>query len=121
MEITMADESKQAKFRRIFVLQPSHDFSLLREFTEQIEFVTTGYETVEELENSIEEKLIAFIPTEDAVVVVGRVNAAFVFGAKLQEMFPSETIHVGVYKKDDLGDKTYNWIEINLGKDGYEK
>lgn len=95
------------KFRRIYVTAPSHDFNALKKYTNDIVFVTTGYESLEQLGSAIKESLKDFDPTKDAIIPVGKVVWVFVHGAVLGNL-NFKNVMIGIYKDGD-----YSFFRVN--------
>jgi hypothetical protein len=89
-------------YRKIFVVEPSHDFSALKDWCEQIVFLTTGYETVDILQDTIEDNLRSqkFDPSLDAILPVGRVIACIFTGIILGSYWGDKTLWLGTYSRD---------------------
>lgn len=97
-------------FDKILVLQPTHDFSPLRKYSDRIEFLTTGYESSwAQVKSSLEKNLNGFDPDTDAIVAVGKVNSAVILGMVLQSRFPDKPIRFGQYVSDEEA-PYYHWI-----------
>ena len=88
------------KFRRIYVTAPSHDFNALRDYTDDIVFVTTGYEGLDKLGSAVKESLKDFNPATDAIIPVGKVVWVFVHGAILGSL-NFDYITIGIFKDGD--------------------
>lgn len=103
------------KFKTIFILQPTHDFSKLVIYASNLRFLTTGKErqTQEELKG-IKEALVDFDPAQDAIVTAGRTFVALLTGTILQSMFQGQTVTVGLYITTESGEKDYKWQEVKL-------
>ena len=104
-------------FRKIFVLHYGKDFSLLKEFTDEIVFVTNGYEATEDLTQIIIEKVADFDPVQDAIVAVGKVNVSLITGIVISNLHPNSPIWIGVFTKSSKKDKKsaqYHWLQIQL-------
>lgn len=86
-------------FRKVFVVEPSHDFSALTELCEKIVMLTTGYEQVGEVEETVRYSLSEFDPGKDAVLPVGRVTACVITGMVLRELF-NVPVALGTYSRD---------------------
>lgn len=90
----------QKVFRKVFVVEPSHDFSALIDLCDEIVFLTTGYETLDQLPKAILNALVVgeFTPSMDAVLPVGKVTACLATGMVLRSI-TREPIFVGSYSK----------------------
>lgn len=93
-------------FRKIFVVEPSHDLSALQKYTDEIVLITTGYEKVSEIYKKVEESLKDFSVEHDAFVPVGKLLATLASGMIISKMF-IVPITVGIYKNKD-----YEFIKI---------
>jgi len=91
------------RFNRIFVVEPSHDFSALKPFCQEIVFLTTGYETANQLTKTIAHNLYLqkFDPEMDAVLPVGRVVACVVTGIILGRSHQNKSIWLGTYSREE--------------------
>ena len=96
-------------YRKIFVCEPSHEFDGLKKYTDQIEFIATGYEDTFALSEKISSVMKNYDPTTDAIVPVGRLMLTFLLGIYLAKQYPGEAITVGLYK-----DKDYTFAETIL-------
>jgi len=94
-------------FRTIFVAEPSHDVSALKEYTHDIRFITTGYESIDNVHDAIVKNLQEFDPDQDALVPIGKVITSLMIGATLSKRFNGLPITVGVYK-----DKAYTFCKL---------
>jgi hypothetical protein len=95
------------QFRRIFVIDPSHDVSKLKQHTSEIKLITRGDERSEDIEETIVKSLADFDPACDAIIPMGKVVVSFVTGVVLGKMFPSIGVTVGIY-----GNEKYQFIEL---------
>lgn len=104
------------KFRRIFVVQPVHDFSPLGNNTEEMIFLTTGKEETSSLYRRIRTLIQeSFDPSVDAVVPAGKSVACLITGNVLGTLFPGIPIIMGVFRKD--GDENYyEFVEVTNAK-----
>lgn len=93
-------------YRKIFVVEPSHDLSALTKYTDDIVLITTGYENVSDMYKKVEESIKGFDPLLDAFVPVGKLITTFVVGMVLQKLV-NNPITVGIYKNKD-----YEFIRI---------
>lgn len=95
------------QFRKIFVTDPSHDVSRLKQHTSAIQFLTRGDEKADTLEESILKALTDFDPASDAVIPMGKVTTCLITGVVLGKMFPDLGVTVGIY-----GNESYQFIEL---------
>lgn len=100
-------EENTKKFRSIYVVEPVHDLSILKEYTDSVRFITTGGERVEELKNRIEEALKDFDGSKDAIIPMGRSSACIIAGFVLHNLSSRATF--GIYR---LGG--YEFIEVKI-------
>jgi hypothetical protein len=96
------------RFRKIFVIEPTHDVGILKRYTDTIKFISNGSEKVEDLPDRIESSLQDFDPLKDAVVAMGRVSACMLTGFFLAKLFPKDIIMYGIYNNDN-----YLFLEAN--------
>lgn len=94
-------------YRKIFVVEPSHDLSALKNYTDNIELLTTGYENPEDLSIKIENNLKDFDPSTDAFVPIGKLISTMLAGMILQRISRNMPIKVGIYKN-----RTYEFMSI---------
>jgi len=92
-------------FRKIFVAEPSHDVSGLKAHTDEIVFITTGYQNIDKLPSEIARSLEDFDPQQDAFVPLGRLMATFFICMFFCKKFPSSGIWIAIYK-----DKEYSFV-----------
>jgi hypothetical protein len=96
-------------YRTIYVVQPTHDLSDTRDFTNNLRFITNGNELVENLLPVIRESLKDFDPDQDAILAMGRVSANVLVGMILREKFPSKLIDLGIRNNE-----SYQFIELEI-------
>lgn len=101
-------------FRSVYVGQPGHDFSALLQHTDQIKYLTSGWERLEHIPDAIRTALEEFDPDQDAVVAVGRANATMLLGVELRSMFPGEEITLGVYRSKVVDQEEYQWVSVKM-------
>lgn len=94
---------------RIFIAEPSRDFSALTQYGEDFVFVTSGLEKIEDIQAKVEVELLKFNPDQDALVPIGRVATNMIIGVTLSKLFPGQTIKIAVYK-----DKDYIFLPLSL-------
>lgn len=95
------------QFRKIFVVEPSHDLSALKQHTDCIELLTTGYENLPDLQAKIDKNLNDFCPETDAFVPIGKLISTMLAGMTLQRMSNGAPITVGIFRN-----KSYEFIAI---------
>jgi energy-coupling factor transporter ATP-binding protein EcfA2 len=71
---------EENKFRKLFVVEPTHDISILSKYCNQVVFLTNGDEKTEELSKKIPLMLQDFNPDEDALIPMGRVASCTIAG-----------------------------------------
>jgi len=91
----------EKSFEALFVIEPSHDLSIMKKYTDTIRFISTGNERVEDLPEKIKESLKKFNPETDAIIPMGRVSACLITGIILHSLFPFDLIKIGIYNRDD--------------------
>lgn len=94
-------------YRKIFVVEPSHDLSALKNHTDNIELLTTGYENPEDLPAKIKNNLKDFDPETDAFVPIGKLVSTMLAGMELQKKLRNAPIKVGIYKN-----RAYEFMSI---------
>ena len=97
--VTVTDNNKM--FHTIYVVEPSHDFSALKKYTDEIVFLSTGYEKLEDLPEIIRNNLNDFCAQTDAIVPVGKIIWTFVAGLVLAERKDNGKITVGIFSDRD--------------------
>lgn len=100
----------KTRFRHIYIVQPTHDFSALVPMAQELRFLTTGYEPIDNLSNVIAKALETFDPEHDALVSVGRSNATLITGLMLGIKFPDDHIWIGVYSPNK-SKEGYKWLK----------
>ena len=73
----------EPKFRKLFVVEPTHDISILSKYCNQVVFLTNGEEKTEELAQKIPLMLEDFNPDEDALIPMGRVASCTIAGISI--------------------------------------
>ena len=102
----MEDLQEIKRFQTIYVVQPSsHDFSALKKYTDNIVFLSTGYEELEDLPLIIRENLRDFCADTDAIVPAGKIIWSFMAGLVLSNEKCSLTL--GIFT-----DKDYVFEEV---------
>jgi len=87
------------KFRTLFVVEPSHDLSITKKYTDNVKFITTGTELVEE-----------FDPKLDAIIPMGRTSACLIAGLFIRSKIPKgEKVKIGIYRSD-----AYIFIDVEV-------
>lgn len=108
----MENKLDETTFRKLFIVEASHDLSMSKRYSNRISLLTDGGEKVSELYEKIERGLLDFDPGSDAVIPMGRVVSCLVTGMVLSDMFSSNAvITIGVYRGD-----SYEFIQ--MGKEG---
>lgn len=74
------------KFRKLFVVEPTHDISILSKYCNQVVFLTNGEEKTEELAQKIPLMLKDFNPDEDALIPMGRVASCTIAGIAISTL-----------------------------------
>ena len=97
--------SCKTSFRKIFVAEPSHNVSGLKDYTDEIVFVTTGYQTIINIPAEVAKNLEDFDPEQDAIVPLGKLTANILIGLFLGKKYPNVGIWIAIYK-----DKEYSFV-----------
>jgi len=98
------------RFRRLYLIEPAHDFTVAKLYTDQVIFVTTGEERVEELQGKITESLSDFCPTTDALIPMGKSSACLMTGLILPTLsLFGASVNIGVFRGD-----SYEFYEVTL-------
>lgn len=95
------------RFRKIFLVEPTHDFSVAKKYTDTVVFMTDGSERAEALDDKIASILEGFDPEQDAVVSMGRTVACLVAGIMIGSAFPGFDLTFGIFRGD-----AYEFITI---------
>lgn len=99
------------KFRFGFVVQPTHDYSSLKQFCRGIKFLTSGYEgaigTMDEIERTLEE----FDAELDVIIPSGKNFFNLLLGTLLMLDTDVGNIALGWYSRDN--GYTFYRIELN--------
>jgi hypothetical protein len=106
-------EDELMHFRTIFVVEPTHDISVLSKNCSQVVFLSKGDEKIETIAETMASKLLEFNPDEDALVPMGRVSACAIAGVLLSNRFrgdPRVVVMIGIY----TGNK-YIFIPLEVG------
>jgi len=106
------ENKKHYHFRKVWVVMPTHNFNNLKEFTQDICFIATGYEEVSDLSAIVLNSLKDFDPNQDALVCVGKVNTVFVTGRIVQQIAGDRPVWIGVYNKEDGDLGNYQWVQL---------
>ena len=94
-------------YKRVYVVEPTHDVSGLLQFAEKIVFLFSGYESsVLELREAFERNIAEFEATTDAFVPIGKMRDVTVASMLLRSK-TKLPISVGIYR-----DKTYTFERI---------
>jgi hypothetical protein len=100
------EEEQKNYYRKIFVVEPSHDLRALKKYTDEIVLITTGYEDIENIYEKVEVSAKEFDPSTDAFVPIGKLITTFIAGMVLQKLVHVPII-VGIYKNKD-----YEFMEV---------
>jgi hypothetical protein len=99
MQIEKIDAN--TKFRYGFVVQPTHDYSLLKQFCKGIKFLTSGYEgaigTLDEIERTLDE----FDSELDVIIPSGKNFFNLLLGTLLILNEDIVSIALGWYSRDN--------------------
>lgn len=95
------------RFRKIFIVDPSHDVSLASKYTSNLVFITNGDENLEDLPEVVSKNLEDFNPSVDALIPMGKVSTCLLVGLTLTaKVGPNIPIVVGIFRKD-----SYTFVE----------
>lgn len=94
-------------YRTIYVVEPSHDLTALKPYTDNIELLTSGYENVFDLAEKIQRNLASFDPKLDAIVPIGKLISTMLTGMVLRELVGNQPVRIGMYHNKD-----YEFIAI---------
>lgn len=98
------------KFRTLFVVEPSHDLSITKKYTDNVKFITTGTELVEELPERVSVSLEDFDPKLDAIIPMGRTSACLIAGLFIRSKIPKgDKVKIGIYRSD-----AYIFIDVEV-------
>jgi hypothetical protein len=106
-------EESLSHFRKIFVVEPTHDISILSRNCSQVVFLSKGDEKIETIAETMSSNLSEFNPDEDALVPMGRVSSCAIAGVLLSNRFrkdPRVVLMIGIY----AGNK-YIFIPLEVG------
>jgi hypothetical protein len=91
----------EIQFRKLFVVEPSHDVSATKKYTSQVVFITSGEESIEEVQHKIEQNIKEFDPKLDAFIPMGRVTSCSIALALIGRKIPKgESVMMGVYRNE---------------------
>lgn len=97
------------RYRKIYILQAGFDFTPLKGMADEVEFVTSGFETYDRVLEFCDRKMEDFDPDLDAIIVVGRSITMFLIGLYLGTKFPGKELTIGIYKSKISDHKKYEW------------
>jgi hypothetical protein len=103
------DDEETKRFRKVFVVEPSHDLTALKKYTDDIRFITTGYEDIGKIGEKIDKNISEFDPSQDAIVALGRVSVCMLIGICIAKKFPDKKMEFGVYSNKDY---TFEAIQL---------
>lgn len=94
-------QDNDQQFRKIFIVEASHDLAMAKRYTKRISLLTDGGEKMSELKDKIANSLEDFDFEQDAIIPMGRVVSCFLAGMVLMSKLPiGKNISVGVYRGD---------------------
>lgn len=102
------------QFRTAFVVEPSHDFSALRDHCLDLRFLSTGMErSYRDLLENVDSVLNDFEPDQDVLIPTGHLWVTFVVGMHLVKRFggngtPVPAV-VGIFYNGQ-----YNFMDVEL-------
>lgn len=96
------------RFDRIFVVEPSHDVSVLSKYASQLVFIGSSEDKIEDLISKIYQNISSFNPETDAIIPMGRVSSCLISGLFLSKLlyekfsgaYSPRTIWIGIYRGD---------------------
>lgn len=98
--------SKQ--FRKAYIVEKGRlhidSEESLQKYAEEIVYILTGTERVEEIASALRSNFFEFNPDRDVIIPTGRVISSFLLG-RIMRFMPA--FHVGIYN-----DKDYNFMLI---------
>lgn len=95
------------KFRKVFVTEPAHDVTKLKDYAEDIRFLTSGYEPYNELFELVLRALYDFNPLTDAILLMGRSMANAMVGLVIGENYSESPYSFLIYNNGD-----YQVVEV---------
>lgn len=102
------DIANPTKFRKIFIVEASHDLVLAKRYSSRISLLTDGGELVSELEEKITKSLDDFDFDRDALIPMGKVSSCLIAGMVLRDKLPrGKKITIGIYAGD-----SYEFTEV---------
>lgn len=100
-------EDKIPRFRKMYIVEPSHDFSILASYTNSIVCLTSGTELSKDIEHSIRESILDFEPERDALVPMGKTVSCILTGLIIGSMFPNTLITLAVWRGS-----SYDFVKV---------
>jgi hypothetical protein len=112
----------EPKFRRLFVVEPTHDIHILSRYCSQVVFITNGEEKTEDLAQKIPLMLKDFNPDEDALIPMGRVASCTIAGIAIASLSlklglnvnntvsSTPVIMIGLYRGNE-----YSFVGMEIG------
>jgi hypothetical protein len=89
--------------------------SALLKYAEEIRYVSTGTETVEEVTRSMPFTTADFDPEKDVLIPVGRSVICLVVGAGIAHGFPDKDITIGIFINKSRAN-SYEFITLEGAK-----
>ena len=98
----------ELEFRKIYIVEPSHDLGMAKRYSKRISLLTDGGESIHELKEKIENSLIDFDFSVDCIIPMGKVVSCMIAGMVLMDLLPvGESLTIGVYRGDG-----YEFIKV---------
>lgn len=100
-----------SKFRRIYVVAPTtHDLSPLKKYSDNLSFLLSGYESMDDLLERLKVELAEFDPEIDAIVPMGKIVPNVMLGHVLNG-FPQ--VILGIFVGGDIKDYVFEKVLLN--------
>lgn len=98
------------KFRRAFVVEPTHDIGAVVQDAQDVVFLLGGFEglTPDNMSSILSARLPEFDPDNDVIIPIGRIVANFQVGFMLATLFPKRELWMGIYK-----DHGYEYVKFS--------
>lgn len=98
-------------FRNAYVLKAGFRFSALREYCQNIIYVTDGFIIdLNQLQEQLDEVFSEFDPDQDCLVPVGTAIVNILAGIMLAKQFPTSVISVGIYNREESPRKPEDYV-----------
>ena len=98
-------------YRTIFVVEPTrHDLTPLRKYADNIKYLSSGYDKLEDLKVRMSEELLNFDPAQDAVIPTGKLLSNVILGVLLSKF---SVIDVGIFIGGDVKDYIFEEVQLD--------